>query len=195
LERMPREALIKKLEHQLLSGKYDIGNVTIQYLTEIEKLLFRKLRQDLQIKVKNLQNELNELKKENNYLHSERNALKEIRKIIVAYKSKYESDATEANPSQIFEIIEDDETKSTFEKLEIPEILAEIANNLSPRSILNFLLVNKSIYQKMHGHFKEYQNFWRNYFFQFPKELSRLEALVLYRYKQCLHCKNEITDP
>ncbi|CAG8769380.1 9844_t:CDS:2, partial [Dentiscutata erythropus] len=52
----------------------------------------------------------------------------------------------EAGPSKIVKIIEDEdliiETKSTFVKLEIPEILAGIANNLSPRDILNFLHVN-----------------------------------------------------
>ncbi|CAG8820197.1 7295_t:CDS:2, partial [Dentiscutata erythropus] len=189
---MPREALIKNLERKLSSGKCDLGKVTIQYLTETEKLLSRQLRrkditekdykfrtieincikntiEDLQIKVTNLQDELNELKKENNYLRSEmnqlnhnfsliqlnenkkgdelinrkenerKNALKKIREIIEAYKRKYEQVTIEAGPSKIVEIIE---TKSTFVKLEIPEILAGIANNLSPRDILKFLRVN-----------------------------------------------------
>ncbi|CAG8555966.1 11606_t:CDS:2 [Gigaspora rosea] len=182
---MPREALIKNLERKLSSGKCDLGKVTIQYLTETEKLLSRQLRrkditendykfrtieincikntiEDLQIKVTNLQDELNELKKENNYLRSEMNQLSHNFKIIEAYKRKYEQVTIEAGPSKIVKIIE---TKSTFVKLEIPEILAGIANNLSPRDILNFLRVN------------------------------RLEARLLYSYKKCLHCNEEITDP
>ncbi|CAG8684177.1 19433_t:CDS:1 [Dentiscutata erythropus] len=95
---MPREALIKKLDSQLSSGNCDISKVTIQYLTETEKLLFRQLRrkeitekdynfqtteikcikntiEDLQSKVKNLQDELNKMKNENNYLCSEMDQL------------------------------------------------------------------------------------------------------------------------
>ncbi|CAG8589129.1 6913_t:CDS:2, partial [Dentiscutata heterogama] len=81
--------------------------------------------------------------------HERKNALKKIQEIIDAYKRKYEQHTIEAGPSKIIEIIEDEdliiETKSTFVKLEIPEILAEIANNLFPRDILNFLLVNRSV--------------------------------------------------
>ncbi|CAG8684189.1 19434_t:CDS:1, partial [Dentiscutata erythropus] len=76
---------------------------------------------------------------------------------------------TEAGSSQIVEIIEDEHSNIPFLKLEISEILAEIADFLSPESFLNFLLVKRSIYIKMNEHFEIYPNFWRNYFFDFPK--------------------------
>ncbi|RIB17325.1 hypothetical protein C2G38_2187709 [Gigaspora rosea] len=158
---MPREALIKNLEQKLLSRQLrrkDITEKDYKFRT-IEINCIKNTIEDLQIKVTKLQDELNELKKENNYLrkHERKNALKKIREMIEAYKRKYE----QAGPSKIVKIIE---TKSTFVKLKIPEILARIANNLSPRDILNFLRVN------------------------------RLEARLLYSYKKCLHCNEEITD-
>ncbi|CAG8761135.1 19539_t:CDS:2, partial [Racocetra persica] len=97
-----------------------------------------------------------------------------------------EADKIEAGPSQIV-------AKTT---LEIPEILGEIAINLSPKDFLTLLLVNKSIKDKLEFHFFNYQNMWRNYFHRlFPKRLSKQEIYFLYSYKKCIHCDKEFDDP
>ncbi|CAG8470619.1 20634_t:CDS:2 [Gigaspora rosea] len=176
---MTCESLLRKAERQLSSN--DIIKGALTYLKSTESLLNRQRR-------------CNEISEENYKFRTDENkgvllgikkqkminALKEIRKQLDLYKNKYKPDTIDAGPSKIVEIIEIEagpsiivNTKSSFEILLVPEILAEIANNLHPRNILNFLL---------------------KLLLKFP-ELSELEARVLYEYKKCLYCNKEFIDP
>ncbi|CAG8535997.1 8922_t:CDS:2 [Cetraspora pellucida] len=204
---MPHQSLLQKAKVQLSSNKIVEGALT--YLKATESLLFRQHRcKDISEKeYKFRTDEIKYFINENNELLGRKkqekiNALYEIRKILDLYKNKYKLDTINADPSKIVEIIEIEagpsmivETKSAFGILLISEILAEIAFNLSPSDILSFLEVSRSIKTQMECHFEEYQNFWRNYFFKLRERLPMPEIKLLYNYKKCLHCKNELVDP
>ncbi|CAG8669868.1 21079_t:CDS:2 [Dentiscutata erythropus] len=153
----------------------------------------------LREEINTLKDENRELRKENGELHCELNVLcnnfdlvqisekkdngeliqrknqerinsnQRIRRILEAYKKKYESvneDTIEAGPSKIAEIIDDEEmeveTKQTWKDLEIAEILVEIAVNLSPKDLfLSFSIVDKMIFNTIKCHTENNQNFWR----------------------------------
>ncbi|CAG8535695.1 19238_t:CDS:2, partial [Racocetra fulgida] len=120
---------------------------------EINKL--RNKNKDLKKENKDLHEEMNNLSQNFGLIHLDENkellgrkkqeminALHEIRKVFDLYKNKYKLGTIDAVPSKIVEIIEIKagpsmivETKSTFEILQTPEILANIVLNLSPSDI------------------------------------------------------------
>ncbi|CAG8508873.1 25842_t:CDS:2 [Gigaspora rosea] len=124
------------------------------------------------------------------------NLHRRIRKILEEYKQKYEQDST--GSSKITEIIEMEiNEKKEWEKIEIPEILAEIGFHLDLKSLLAFSLVDKTTNQFIVSHIKNNQTFWRTYYnCNFPSYLTKEELYFLNEmYKTCQYCGNLLNDP
>ncbi|KAF0481167.1 hypothetical protein F8M41_023613 [Gigaspora margarita] len=141
----------------------EISKEDYQFRTE-EIKYFRNTIESLITEVKNLKDEINKLKNENQGLQDEINkfrnenqglheAMNNLSQNFSSIHLNENKDTIDAGLSKIVEIIEIKadpsmiiDKKSTFDILIIPEILAEITNNLSPGDINIFRFITRFIF-------------------------------------------------
>ncbi|RIB06880.1 hypothetical protein C2G38_2147838 [Gigaspora rosea] len=126
------------------------------------------------------------------------NLNRRIRKILEEYKQKYERDSNivVAGLSKITKIIEMKiNEKKEWEKIEIPEILAEIGFYLDLKSLLAFSLVDKTTNRFIVSHININQTFWQTYYnCNFPSYLTKEELYFLNEIHKELQEENYFND-